>query len=454
MGGFQYTNSKLDFFPHAEGYVKATPAGLGGNTTYAFNYVFNYTDHSCLRRGLIIDEGGTTERVMAGREEGTNRRLQYAQDPNNNNEVTILEEDHYYPFCLRRLRHEGEEDIKHHGYSSSHYVLKRDDGPGTGVVLTPVNPFLGDTYKYKFGGKEYDDTFDINTYDFGARNYDPALGRWMNIDPLAEQMRRHSPYNYAFDNPVFFIDPDGMAPLATLGGMATSAVEVYDFGSGNESGALKSSGGEGNSKDPNKSNITTVTYSLIDDDQNVHQTTWQNTKSETTTVISNGGSSITQYRTSETEKITTLLTVDENGKVTISSSSRTVTRTESKTVYGVGAGEVSKEGNSTTLSSDNNYDLANNNQAQAFANNVGIQLAANPQFNPWNGNADIPFLSEIAFGAGFGEFTGSTILKTLTRPLWVAAGGVTLGDQSRNNTNHSGKSISYRVNIDGTLTKL
>jgi len=110
-------------------------------------YIYNYTDHL------------------------GNVRLSYMKSGSG---LEIIEESNYYPFGL-----------KHEGYNTS----------------------VGNAaYQYKYNGKELQET---GMYDYGARFYMPDLGRWGVVDPLAEKMTRYSPYNYAFNNPLRFIDPDG-----------------------------------------------------------------------------------------------------------------------------------------------------------------------------------------------------------------------------------------------------
>jgi len=170
LSGFQYKNNVLQFFMHAEGYVNVSKSDLK-EVSAAFNYVFNYTDHL------------------------GNIRLSYSQDPSNST-LKVIEENHYYPFGL-----------KHTGYNSDKMMLVKE---ASVLKIKPMPPLFKTSYNYKYNGKEYQDELGLNMYDYGARNYDAALGRWMNVDPLAELSRKWSPYSYCYDNPLIFTDPDGM----------------------------------------------------------------------------------------------------------------------------------------------------------------------------------------------------------------------------------------------------
>ena len=62
---------------------------------------------------------------------------------------------------------------------------------------------------YKYNGKELDRMHRLDLYDYGARQYDPVIGQFTQIDPLCEKYYHISPYAYCNNNPIKYIDPDG-----------------------------------------------------------------------------------------------------------------------------------------------------------------------------------------------------------------------------------------------------
>ena len=147
-----------------------TRAGDSGNGSLQF---FNQPE------GYVNPDGqGGYEYVYQYKDHLGNVRLSFV---NNNGTTQIVEENNYYPFGL-----------EHKGYNNQ------------------INGIENNYMTYN--GKELDESLRLNWIDYGWRNYNPDLGRWVNIDNLAGIMKSYSPYNYAFNSPIYYIDIDGLHP--------------------------------------------------------------------------------------------------------------------------------------------------------------------------------------------------------------------------------------------------
>ena len=173
LDGFQYSNTTLQFFPHAEGYVKATALGESPTAIiYAYNYVYNYTDHL------------------------GNIRLSYTKDPQTS-KLKILDENHFYPFGLR------------HNKTSSLAIITPN------FVDVIVAPTTNQPFDYRFQSQELQEEHDLNWYAYRYRNYDPAIGRFFNVDPLSESFAYNGVYNFSENRVVDAFELEGLESVVT-----------------------------------------------------------------------------------------------------------------------------------------------------------------------------------------------------------------------------------------------
>ena len=141
-----------------------------GSTTTTTDYCGNVVYENGVQKLLLTDEGYVT--LSDG------KYHYYLKDHQGNNRVvinqsgTVEEANHYYPFG--------------------------------GVFASS-----GNVQPYKYNGKELDAKKGLNWYDYGARHYDAALGRFTTVDPSAENYYSTSPFTYCLNNPLNYIDPLG-----------------------------------------------------------------------------------------------------------------------------------------------------------------------------------------------------------------------------------------------------
>ena len=166
-----FSNGSTIVYTYAADGAKLKTVHKIGGTTTTTDYCGNVIYENGVQRLLLTDEGYVTL------DDG--KYHYYLKDHQGNNRVVINlsgsveETNHYYPF---------------------------------GGVFASA----GSIQPYKYNGKEYDTKKGLNWYDYGARHYDAALGRFTTLDPSAENYFNSSPYAYCGNSPINRIDPDGM----------------------------------------------------------------------------------------------------------------------------------------------------------------------------------------------------------------------------------------------------
>jgi RHS repeat-associated protein len=197
---FSGTNRFIDFVYDPQGNKISKSVQNGANNTvtqYAGNYVYVKVNGAAAQlqyagqpEGYIAYNAGNFNYVYQYTDHLGNIRLSYT-DANSNGAIVaseIIEENNYYPFGL-----------KHKGYNSV------------------TNPALGNPYqKIGFEGQEMQEDLGLNWSSFKWRNYDPALGRFFNIDPLAEKYSFMTPYQFASNQPVHAPELEGMENVAPI----------------------------------------------------------------------------------------------------------------------------------------------------------------------------------------------------------------------------------------------
>ncbi len=180
----------------------------GGTVTKAFlNYITFNKDYE-----PIFDPAQTNYVVVtsAAKENGSNgshERL-YA-------EITVKEAGFMYIYLSNDNVVLGGDpvDVFFDDFKVEHVkspVVQMDDYYPFGLTFNSYSRENSTPNMYQYNGKEKQDELDLGWLDYGARMYQPEIGRWSSADPLADAAHSLTPYRYGFNNPVRFLDPNGM----------------------------------------------------------------------------------------------------------------------------------------------------------------------------------------------------------------------------------------------------